>query len=219
MQKWKTDVKLYSCKRQKLKNQEMKIMDYEEIYIENFLNCDELKDWDSFYRCKKLLNWALDKLNFKLKNKLFLDCGVKDGKFINWLYKTKNLNKKSVGIEISTNYVKYAQEKNRPVENGNVCDLKFKDNTFDFVFSHHLLGLTPNYKKSLEEMFRVTKKDGYMLSLNDCPGNKRKHFSYIDSPEIFYDFTKNNNCKVIYNNFLDIGYKNEWVIFIKKENK
>ncbi|MCL4343480.1 MAG: class I SAM-dependent methyltransferase [Thaumarchaeota archaeon] len=40
---------------------------------------------------------------------------------------------------------------------GSATDLKFEDNSFDFVFSNLLLCCVYNYKKALEEMIRVLK--------------------------------------------------------------
>ena len=63
-------------------------------------------------------------------------------------------------------------------------------------------------------MYRVSKK--YMICLNQCPGNKRKHYSYIDSFEIFIDFRESVDCDVIYNDYLNTGFNDEWVLFLRK---
>jgi len=84
-----------------------------------------------------------------------------------------------LGLDFDENYVKYAKSKDRNVVQGNICDLQFKDNTFDVVFSHHVFGLCPDYKKAYDECLRVCKPNGWVVTENMVPGNRRKHFHYI----------------------------------------
>jgi SAM-dependent methyltransferase len=210
MQKWKIDPLLHSCPVEKDGVQIKKKLDYEKVFVEEFLNKDPLKDWESFSRCKRLFEWAKAQDNIEVVS--ILDVGTKDGQFPTWL---EEIGYKAIGIEISKPYVEYAQSKKRHVEYGDVCNLKYEDNTFDMVFSHHVLGLTSDIKKALSEMYRVSKR--YIISLAEVPGNKKKHYSYIDSPQIFHDFVEHTKCTVLYNNYLpETGYKNEWVIFVEK---
>lgn len=213
MQKWKKDPKLYDCPMINDKHQKRKKLDYSNVYKKEFLESDPLRDWESIDRCKWLWNWALEKIDDKFDDSwcTVLDCGTKDGKFPEYLH-TQNIA--AIGIEYSDSYVEYSQNLGRPVIKGDVCNLDFDDNKFDFVFSHHLHGLTSDYWKALQEMFRVSKK--YMIALNQVPGNPKKHYSYIDSSKIFHDFIEENKCKVLWNDYLDTGYPNEWVIFLEK---
>ena len=73
-------------------------------------------------------------------------------------------------------------------------------------------------------MFRVSRQ--YMVALNQVPGNKKKHFSYIDSSKIYDDFIEWvgvcvcvhwGEVEVIYNDFLDTGYGDEYVILLRKK--
>lgn len=50
-----------------------------------------------------------------------------------------------------------------------ITDIKFVDDTFDYIICSHVLGHIPNEKKALEEMYRVLKKDGtlFFMSLMD----------------------------------------------------
>jgi len=221
-QRWKTDKSLYDAPTEKIGVQIKKKLEYDTTYRKEFLDCDPLQDWPSIDRCKWLWNWAIETAFIDEKD-LFdwaiLDVGTKDAQFPEWL---RMRNIMSVGLEYSEPYVKYAIEKGRPVRYGNACDMEFDDNSFDFVFSHHLHGLLPDYAKGLEEMVRVTSK--YMICLNQVPGNKRKHFSYIDSPQLFHNFVDYAQhtvgpFEVIYNDYLDTGYKNEWVLFLKKTDE
>ena len=206
-QKWKTDPTLHSCDRNELGE---KIMDYESVYVDEFLNSDPLRDWESIDRCVDLFFWCVEKIEDEEIYK-FLDCGSKDGQFPEFL---ESLGFDALGIEISQPYVDYAREKNRPVEKGNVCDLDFEDRAFDFVFSHHLLGLTPDYYRAMMEMYRVSSK--YMVTLNDVPGNKRKHYSYIDSPAIYDRFIEEFQPEVLFNGYWKDN--SEWVLFIRRNN-
>lgn len=212
-QEWKTNEKLYNAPTRKEKFQLTKELDYEKVYVDKFLNCDPLKDWPSIDRCIWLWDWAIDKINAKkIIHWKVLDVGSKDGKFPEYL------NERSIdaiGIDFSESYVDYAQDKGRRVFYGDACHMYFKKDYFDFVFSHHLHGLVSNYLKALQEMFRVTNK--YMIALNQVPGNPKKHYSYIDSPQIFHDFAESVECKVLYNDYLDTGYSNEWIIFLEKK--
>jgi SAM-dependent methyltransferase len=218
-QKWKKDKSLYAAPTEVNGEQLNKKLDYETVYTKEFLDCDPLRDWESIDRCIWLWEWAINQIidwdgESIVKTMMdwkVLDVGTKDGQFVDYLV---NNSIDALGIEYSKPYVKYAQEKGRNVEFGDVCNLMFEDNVFDFVFSHHLHGLTPDYRKALDEMYRVSKK--YMLALNQVPGNLRKHYSYISDASIFHNFIKDTGCEVIYNDYLDTGFKNEWVIFVEK---
>lgn len=211
MQKWKIDSSLYSCERKDGK----KVLDYHTTYVKEFLEADPLKDWESIERCINLWYWASEKSKWgNIDEWSVLDAGSKDGQFPEFL---EPVVEKAIGIEISSDYIRYAQSKGRSVIYGNICELSEEwSDKYNCVFSHHLLGLTPDINKAISEMYRVTKSGGYIITLTQIPGNEKKHYSYIDSPQIFYQFVENNQCSVIYNDYLDTGFENEWVFFIKK---
>jgi len=212
-QKWKTDPTLYDCPIEQNGEQVNKTLDYDTTYRHEFLDCDPLRDWESIDRCKWLWEWAMKMLVDEATPTEWtvLDVGTKDAQFPEWLREQSIMG---MGLEYSEPYVKYGVSKGRPISYGNACAMEYPDNSFDFVFSHHLHGLLPDYLLGLQEMFRVT--DKYMIALNQVPGNRRKHFSYIDSPQIYYDFVAECDCEVIYNDFLNTGYGVEWVIFLEK---
>jgi SAM-dependent methyltransferase len=60
---------------------------------------------------------------------------------------------------------KIAGEKKYKVKIGNATKIPFKDETFDITFSYHLLWHLPKkyQEKIIKEMFRVTKKDGFII--------------------------------------------------------
>ena len=180
MQKWKNDPKLYGCETENNQGQINKKLDYYTTYKTEFLEQDEKKDWESIEGCEEL--WYFTKKAAQIKRGYVLDVGTKDGQFT--AYFDDKPGFECIGIELADDYVKYAQDKGRNVIKGDVCNLDFEDNHFDVVFSHHVLGLTPDYKKAIQEMYRVCKSGGIITSLNHIPGNKRKHFSYIESPKI-----------------------------------
>ena len=217
-QRWKTDPSLHSCEIVRDGHQKKKTLDYHEVYVDEFLNADPLRDWESFDRCKALWFWSLRKAKLNHEDVSewgVLDCGTKDGQFPEFL---QDIVEEAIGNEISMDYVKYAQEKGRSVVYGDVCNMskEWKDESFDFVFSHHLLGLTPDYWKGLEEMYRVTKQGGYMVTCNDVPGNPRKHYSYIEGPLIFNDFTRISGAEEIFNDRWNGGFPAEWIYFVRK---
>ena len=185
-QKWKTDPSLYNCDTVDNKGQINKKLNYDKIYVKEFLDSDPIKDWKSIERCIRLWEFFYDLVGYKLDNDAYvLDCGTKDGQFPEYL---KSHGIKGIGIEISKPYVEYAKSLNRNVEYGDVCNLKYKDNTFNVVFSHHLLGLVSDYRLALKEMMRVLSTYGYLVTLNDIPGNKRKHYSYIEDMNIIKEW-------------------------------
>lgn len=214
MQKWKTDKTLFACPTKNEGNQIKKELDYNTVYREEFLECDPLRDWESFDRCKALWKWVLGKVEQDPKEWSVLDTGSKDCQFPEWLMDKVEA---AIGLEYSKKYVKYAVEKGRPAIYGNVCNMQFPDKSFDFVFAHHLLGLVPDNLLALNEMFRVSKR--YIVNLSQIPGNKRKHYAYMGDNSIFNQFIEENKdrIKVLYNDYLDLGIPNEYVLLVEKK--
>lgn len=212
-QRWKNDPNLYDCKRRDNK----KDIDYYDTYIDEFLGQDELRDWESIKRCINLWDFFISVTGMeKLETKKILDCGTKDGQFPYYL-KTEYGNSDVIGIEIEQKYVEYAQSKNRPVEYGDVCNLKYKEKTFDVVFSHHCLGLCPDYQTAFQESLRVTKTNGYVVTLNDCPGNSKKHYSMVDNTDDYVRWLF--NCidnKVLYFDYWSKEREKEFVIILQR---
>lgn len=177
-QKWKSDKDLYDAPRQDNK----KMLDYYETYVKEFLDADPLRDWESITRCIKLWEFFTQIDGVKLPKKCsVLDCGTKDGQFPEYLAKE---GYDVLGIEISQPYVEYAQKRGRPVEYGDVCDLEsVVDRSYNVAFAHHLLGLVPDYEKAYAEMLRVVKLGGYVVTLDNIPGNPRKHYQIVETSD------------------------------------
>lgn len=228
MQKWKIDSSLHSCERKDGK----KVLDYHSTYVDEFLNSDPIRDWESIDRCKYLWERFIKRIceEEELTRKYVtecaldwkvLDCGTKDGQFPQWL---RDIGiKDALGIEISQDYIYYARnDKNRPVIYGDVCNMPEEwSDRFTVVFSHHLLGLTPDYRKGLDEMWRVTEPGGYIITLNDVPGNPKKHYSLIEDATVFDEFIAEPADDTFFNEVLYNGYwkqkfPKEWVMIIRK---
>lgn len=91
-------------------------------------------------------------------NSKILDIGCGNGKYMTY---RDDIN--IIGIDISIELVKICIKKNLNVIHGNMINLPYDDNTFDgllVVASYHHLDNENDRKKSLNEMYRVLKKDG-----------------------------------------------------------
>lgn len=209
-QKWKLDASLYNCERD---SSNKKKLDYYNTYVKEFLSADPVKDWESIDRCIQLWTWCKNFVNIDKKKKV-LDCGTKDGQFAEWLQEQGH---DSIGIEIDDQYVEYASLLYRPVMKGNVCNIEVKDNSFDIVFNHHVLGLCPDYKKAYQEMIRVCKPNGLVVSCNDIPGNPKKHYSLIQSVEELDNLFKDiDNVSFKYYNYWHKERQTEHLVVLEK---
>ncbi len=219
-QRWKKDPSLHACETVKQGHEERKMLDYYNTYVQEFLNCDPIRDWESIDRCKALWFFALRTIGIEpvdVQEFDVLDCGTKDGQFPEFL---DGMVRSIVGTEVSSDYVEYGQQKGRNVIFCDVCDMP-EDwvSKYDVVFSHHLLGLVPDYYLGLKEMYRVLKRGGFLITCNDVPGNPRKHYSLIQDEQIFIDFGVDNNASVLYNDRWNEAFESEWVYIIQKPEK
>jgi len=135
--------------------------------------------WNNFWRTKKVIYAAISifkdlyftkiKANYIKKfisDSSILEVGCGDGKLLSLLPK----NTKITGLDISPFALKKAEKSlaDRKVSLilGDALNLKFDNNTFDLVLNS---GLIEHYTKKLEEiiieMYRVTKKGGYLISI------------------------------------------------------
>lgn len=110
------------------------------------------------------------------RNSLIGDMGCGNGK--NMLHRT---DCECVGCDFSEGMVKICKEKSLNVLNADICNLPFKDHSFDAVICiaviHHL-STHEKRKKAIEECKRVLKNKGKMLILvwafEQEPDSKRK---------------------------------------------
>ena len=143
-------------------------------------------DYDKYYNePKKLLKQRLKKNKYNFREfKYFnaLDAGCGNGRYTLAL---KKLGMKNVvGVDFSDVNISDAKKrikkigiKNVVFKKGNVLNLPFRDNSFDFVFSNGVLHHTKNPQKGFNELIRVLRKNGkaYLNVMVDPGGIKWDH--------------------------------------------
>jgi len=127
------------------------------------------------------------------------------------------------GIDVSKNMLSQNKvlKKYRLVV-GDVNDIPYLNDTFDFVFARNLLKHIPSPTKAINEMKRVTKKGGKIMTAESCVVYKcdkeypnfcvrtvePNHFSFQTHDEII-DFYKNNQFSKI--NSMTFIYRSKWL--------
>lgn len=159
------------------------------------------------------------------------DIGCGNGK--NMLYRSDCYN---YGCDFSSELVKICLDKNLNVIEGDILNIPFEDNQFDYTICiaviHHL-STEDKRKKAIDELKRVTKKEGKILILvwaYEQESNSRRKFTkqenFVDwkdkkgnllGKRYYYVFKKNeletlvNNPKSIQKSFYE---KSNWGIII-----
>ncbi len=132
----------------------------------------EAKTYDRWYSTK--MGAYVDEVETNCAFKLFpikegmqvLDVGCGTG---NFSIKLAKMGCKVVGIDMSEEMLKIAQEKvrgrNLNIEfyKMDVLDLKFQDEYFDGIFSMAVFEFIQNPDRAMDEMFRVLRKNGHLL--------------------------------------------------------
>lgn len=106
----------------------------------------------------------ITELELKLEDKV-LDCGCGDGLYLKTI---KELGKYNIiGFDLDGNNLKLAQgyinNNHVPFIQGNICNLPFKDETFDKIFSTEVLEHVPDDKQAAKEIHRVMKSGGTFI--------------------------------------------------------
>ena len=135
-------------------------MSIEEIHVKDVYNTIA-KEFDTTrYRPWTCVEEFLDNIP---KNSIIGDIGCGNGK--NMLYKKDCLN---YGCDFSEGLVNICLEKNLNVVCGDILDIPYKTDSFDYTLCiaviHHL-STVEKRKKAIEELERVTKKGGKILVL------------------------------------------------------
>jgi SAM-dependent methyltransferase len=109
-----------------------------------------------------------------IENKIsILDAGSRDGWTVEFLNSLGYSN--VVGVELLQDYVDYCRTKGRNVVQGDLDNLEFDDDYFDFVYCRHVLEHCLDPIVVLSELMRITKKNGALycsLPLEKVPHGK-----------------------------------------------
>jgi SAM-dependent methyltransferase len=104
-----------------------------------------------------------------------------------------------------------------------ICDLPFKDNSFDVVFCNHVLEHITDDKKAMQELFRVMKKGGFGIFQIPQDMSREKTFednSIIDKKERTEIFGQYDHVRVYgkdyFNKLRSVGFKVDEIDYTKK---
>ncbi len=154
---------------------------------------------DSFAKSRDRLWPELKFLfDYSKKKEKILDLGCGNGRFSQYLENTCY-----AGVDFSEELIKQARERfpNKHFQQGDALNLPFADNTFDKVYSIAMIHQIPgkiNREKALEEIRRVTKKNGtafltvWNIKKNDkvLKNNKTTFFRCTDDSKNIIDTIK-----------------------------
>ncbi len=115
-----------------------------------------------------------------------------------------------IGVDMSKDKIENAEKLKKSLgitnikfEKGDLTNLKFKDNSFDFVLCSDVLEHIPNDKKALKELARVLKKGGSLILtfpyLSEHSQEVMKKFGHARpgyNEEIMGKLAKENNLKI-----------------------
>ena len=164
----------------------------------------------NIWNCVKIF---LDKVE---KNAIIGDIGCGNGK--NMLYRKDCIN---MGCDLSNNLVNICIQKNLNVVLGNILNIPYKNNIFDYTICiaviHHLSSINKR-KQAINELIRVTKKGGKILILvwafeqeKSSRFNFTKQDNYID--------WKDKDKNIIGKRFYHVFKQNELEELIDKSLK
>jgi len=90
-------------------------------------------------------------------------------------------------VDLSMSSLLNAREISDYCYQADVLNLPFEDESYDLVFSSHLLGHIPldRKQKAIEEIYRVTKKGGFSLHSVECEANNFIYRKAKEFPELY----------------------------------
>ena len=103
----------------------------------------------------------IQKLSQKAGNDYFLDLGCGTG---NMLKFGQKYYRRAIGVDISFNMLKIAQNKGLEVIQGDILTLPFVPNLFNTVSIFSVLHHLYNYQPTLQEIYRVLRTSGYLYT-------------------------------------------------------
>lgn len=120
---------------------------------------DKEKYWNSFEQ------GCFDPYLKMIEGKKVLDAGAGTGRLS---VKLAAAGAEVTALDISSDMLQKISQKNGEIETvlGNMEELPFEDNTFDFVFSSMAMVHLKKVDQFLDECYRVVKDDGLVLVLN-----------------------------------------------------
>lgn len=128
------------------------------------------------YDLNKRLRIIFDEMLVKdeITGKSLLDAGCGTGWFSK---KALELGADVTSLDVGDALLTEVKSKcNSKLVKGDVCEMKFDDNIFDYVISTEVIEHTPNPRKALQEIYRVLKKQGILIL---TVPNKVWHFSVV----------------------------------------
>lgn len=178
-------------------------------------------------------NWMFDRYKISSGNKI-LELGC--GNALMWDKKYSELpeDTKLILSDFSEGMCKIVKDKhiehrNVEIEQIDIQDIPYEDNTFDIVIANHMLYHVPNVDKAIEEVYRVLKKggkfyastlgvDGFQKYLNEKIKEFNSNMDYFNIEN--WLFTLKNGAEVLSKKFNDIKkYEYEDSIEIPDENE
>jgi len=125
------------------------------------------------------------------KNKIVLDIGSGTGRLA---FSVANIAKEIYAIDPVERLREYLRQKrdnlgikNMKISDGTIEEIPFLDNSFDIVMSGHVMG--DDYDKEMDEMTRVIKNGGFILTCigeDDCKRELNKDMVRLGFEHIYY---------------------------------
>jgi ubiquinone/menaquinone biosynthesis C-methylase UbiE len=117
---------------------------------------------------------CLESLGVSLRDKTLLDLGCGRGR---WLEFYAAQGAKVTGIDISNDAIEMCRKKDFNVYQGNIDELRFADDSFDFVNSVTVIQhvVPEDQGKAIEEVQRVLKPGGYAILLENTSNDRSSH--------------------------------------------
>jgi len=188
---------------------------------------DKIASLYAKYTHEKIYQFQLTKFISLLSGKKILDAGCGSGRDVEYFLED---GLQPIGIDLSKGMIKEAKKR---VKNGkfkimDFLDLKFKDNSFDGIWSMAGFIHLPRkeVKKALKEFHRVLKENGIIyIAVKEGEGEKeikKEKYKNEPRPYVFFkkeeleDYLHENKFKIISSELNDDQGK-KWVeIFAKK---
>jgi len=178
-------------------------MSIEDIYVKDVYNSIANEFSDTRYRPWTCVESFLDNLE---KDQIIGDIGCGNGK--NMLYRKDLIN---YGCDFSKELVKICLKQNLNVIEGDILNIPYKDNSFDYTLCiaviHHLSTIDKRIK-SINSLIRVTKPGGKILilvwALEQESNSKRK----FTKQENYVDW-KNKSKQLLGKRYYYVFKKNE----------